>query len=363
MMMSDDVKERVTRCLKDKKGRRVLLLGGSVLAASTMGFSTPDLAAAVHGAFLIAVENFPLQEALATARDLFLGAKSHVATVGIGIHEWATSSGVELARIARDAVVEMKIFMGDAVEASRDLFEGTISTSRDFATFWFEKAGEAVATTMGSIKGDLPGALKAAGEKIGGVLVAVAEIWGVYKALEEAHEWSLRRLGRRAKKADPDAEAPSVVNVGTIQINIAIGGEKTAQAATADLEEVLKAADISIPEGLSRKVIEAASAIELRPVSESVDAATSPEIDSGISASDPGIVWMSDMFKRDLSRRISSHLGSDVFAAPTISDAGIVTDRIEGGIILKQTPRDSVAHFPEFNLEDQKHDSSGPTLM
>jgi putative ABC transport system permease protein len=76
-----------------------------------------------------------------------------------------------------------------------------------------------------------------------------------------------------------------------------------------------------------------------------------------------GIVWMSDMFKRDLSRRISSHLGPAALPPPDLSDAGVATDRIEGGIILKQTPRDSVAHFHEFTLEDPKRESSGPTLM
>lgn len=361
--MSNDLKARLVRCLGGRKGRRALLLGGSVLAASTMGFATPDLVAAVHGAFLLAVEHFPLQDALLTAHDLFAGAKSHIATMGIGIHDWATSSGVELARIARDAVVEMKIFMGDAVEASKTLFEGTISHSREFASFWFDKAGETLATTMGSLKSDLPGAVKAAGGKICDVLVAAAEIWGVYKALEEAHDWSLRRLGRKVKKVEPEADAASVVNVGTIQINIAIGGEKTAEAAAVSLADVLKTGDISIPESLSRKIIDAASAAEAPSIAAGVDAATIQTDETGISASDQGIVWMSDMFKRDVSRRISSHLGPDAFASSKLSDAAVLNDRIEGGIILKQTPRDSVAHFPEFTLEDQKHDSSGPTLM
>jgi hypothetical protein len=354
--MSDDLKARLVRSLSGRKGRRALLLGGSVLAASTMGFATPDLVAAVHGAFLLAVEHFPLQDALATAHDLFTGAKSHIATVGIGIHEWATSSGLELARIARDAVVEMKTFMGDAVEASKELFTGTISTSRDFAAFWFEKAGEAIATTMGSLKSDLPGAVKAAGEKIGGVIVAVAEIWGVYKAMEEAHEWSLRRLGRRAKKQEPDTEAANVVNVGTIQINIAVAGDKAAQAATVSLAEALRHADIDIPDSLSRKIVDA--------VGLDASGTSSPtKPPRAISASDPGIVWMSDTFRRDMSLRISSHLGPDVFATRNASEDAALNDRIEGGIILKQTPRDSVAHFHDLNLEGPQRDSSGPTLM
>jgi hypothetical protein len=369
-MISTQLTERLRKIFARRGTRRALLMGGSVLAASFMGFATPELVAGIHAGLVFAVQNFPLQDALITSREFFVGALSHVSSVGIGLETWANSSGVELARNVRDAIVEMKIFMGDAVWAAKELFDGTISQGREFASFWMDKAGETVDATMEALKSDFPGTVKAAGEKVGKALVAVAEVWGVYKALDEIYDWSLRRLGRRAKAAAPEAApAPvTIANVETLQITIAIGGETAAETATIQLADLMKSANIEVPEALVQQAVDSLAA-RGDPVaaSRACGRAIPSESPAPVpSASDPDVLWMSEAFRRDLAKASALRFGEPSPEDDSGPDVPSSPDaEMSDCIILKRSLKNASTSplallSAETESRQENHGPSGP---
>ena len=252
-MLPDDLKSRLGRVFENQTTRRALLLGGSLFAAWSLGFASADLIETIRLGVVYAIQHVPLLDAAYTAKTWFAGAMSQVASVGLGLSDWATGSGIEVGRQARDALLSMQAFMGDTVHAAKEMFHGTLSQTREFASFWMIKTGI-------QIPADPVEATIAIGKGVGKALLGIAEIWGVYEAAKKAYDWTLKKVKGNSETETDKTKSGDGVQIGSVQnlqLTIAIGGQPAAETAKAQLEAAMRASDIIIPDTVIAKAVEA----------------------------------------------------------------------------------------------------------
>jgi len=327
-MLPEDLKARLGRIFESQTTRRALLLGGAIFAAYTLGLASADMIDSLRMGVAYAIQNVPLLDVAYTVKSWFAGAMSNVATFGIGLSDWANSCGVEIGRQARDALLSMQAFMGSATDAAREIFHGSLSQTKEFASFWMNKTGLQMPASPAE-------AVITIGKGIGKAVMAVAEVWGAYEVLKKSYDWAIRKVkGDISKKGD----GVQIGSVQNLQLTIAIGGEKAAATASEQLQAVMKSSEIVVPEAVIEKAAEAvkkATAEDIKPKDISTAepvASSAPILVSGetpvnrkawdgllkdspwpSNLSKSGLLWASQEFQKTLNHSISQNLAASVF--------------------------------------------------
>lgn len=372
-MLPEDLKTRLGRIFENKTTRRALLLGGSLFAAWAMGYASADLLETIRLGVVYAVQHVPLIDAAYTVKTWFAGAMSNVASVGLGLSDWASNlsdwasgSGIEVGRQVRDALLSMQAFMGDAAEAAKEIFNGTLSQTKEFASFWMNKTGI-------QIPADPVDATIAIGKGLGKALLGIAEIWGVYEAAKKAYDWALKKVKGGAEAAEDVSKQSDGVQIGSVQnlqLTIAIGGQPAAETAKEQLKAAMRASEIIIPEAVIAKAVEAVEQAKPDAKAEAQDRTdVGPQADApvnrkawdgllkespwpiGISASK--IIWASQEFQKSLNENLSQSLASSAF--PTLSSLSqeVLNRPLElVGDILVMSQRRKTPNDPVFIEDD-----------
>ncbi|MCE6958790.1 hypothetical protein LAZ40_06975 [Cereibacter sphaeroides] len=375
-MLPHALKTRFVRFLETQGTRRALLMGGSMLAAWTLGVATPDLAAAVNAGVVTAIQCLPWEDVATTVADWFAGGLSHLATVGIGLSDWAGSCGAELGRQVRDAVNDMQVFMGDGIPAARDIFHGTVAQSREFAAFWMNRIGSALP------KHPLDSGIDLAKEA-GKLLVSAAEIWGVYKGMAEAWDWAVRRT--RSGWPEGGERTVHIATIENLQLTIAIGGKPAAETAAAQLRATVESTAIRIPDAVIAR-LDGTVGSGLKSTAASVPSALpKPESDPGAAPAlkpillreargevpdsalalgpfnAPGVLWTSSEFRRHLEDRCSAL----ALLQPDVPGGDDALEVVDGGFLRRVGTRRRPSDLCDDGLSAVETNCplSRPTLM
>lgn len=361
-MLPEDLKTRLGRIFESQTTRRALLLGGSLFAAWTLGFASADLIESLRLGVVYAIQHVPLLDAAYTVKTWFAGAMSHVATIGLGLSDWANSCGVEVGRQARDALLSMQAFMGSASDAARDIFHGTLSQTKEFASFWMNKTGLQMPTS-------LTDAAVTIGKGVGKAVMAVAEVWGAYEVLKKGYDWAVRKVKGDISKKGEGVQIGSVQN---LQLTIAIGGEQAATTAGEQLRAVMKASEIVVPEVVIEKAAEAIEKatiedIKIKAAETPVEGLAAEETPvnrkawDGLLKDSPwpsslsrsNILWASQEFQKTLNTSISQSLASSAFPGLAGLSQEILNRPLElVGDILVLSERKKGRNDPVFDEDD-----------
>ncbi|MCW3782554.1 hypothetical protein [Defluviimonas salinarum] len=341
-MTGNDLDGRISRLFTRTNARRALFLSGSIAVASCVGYATPDLVAAVHHGLAAALSHVPMAPTLEATNAYFNGGLTWIGAVGVGLSDWVSGAGGEIGVRTAETVNQMRSHLAGDAEAARGLFENTISKSSEFLSFW-----------RSTIRNSIPSSPADLVTQAGKALAAVAEVWGVYKGLTEAYEWSIGKIRRKVAKAPETARTAeaagiSIGSVTNLQVNISVSQGGSAEDAVVKIAKILS---VEKERQLHFDVREAPS-----PQLAAEPAESDVSLDDTASLLDSdSVIWVSREFNETLRRGVMGRLGYQAGAgrasAPgqRLGEAFRPIEGIDGGLILKVTPKGEIrAVTPEY---------------
>ncbi|WP_411839997.1 hypothetical protein [Paracoccus sp. ME4] len=350
-----------------KSMKSAVFLCGSTVGALLFGLDIGGMAAVIDQGLSHIVPHVPFMETGTIINSYFSGIQSWVGGVALGFLDWARDVGSDAVQAAAHGMVEVRNVLGPRAGALREFFTETLRAGMDTGAAYLTSVRDSIARDPAGIA-----------SLVGETLTKAVEIFGVVKGLHEAYKYAKGRImgdgspSSGMPQAGPEGSGSASggpgQNVTNIHLNIALGKDRDVGEAVEGLvRSVQRSAN---PEILTEHLVRtlaphapltadspvAGSDIrgsEPRPGSSDIldlleDTAAadkSPDSAGAPLMNSDDVVWCSDSFCRGLKDGVRRNLGGKL--SPSQVDRaieGITRSRkpmetIEGGIILRATPR------------------------
>lgn len=334
---------RLARQLAQPNVRRSLIMAGALTAAGILGQNGPEALAFVIDGMRSISMSFPFMRPEASMATWIEGGMNWLSAVGTGLAGWCQSTGAELCSRTVEALSQMRHHLGDKADFAARLFDQSLSRS-----------AEVSALLRDALRNSLPQTPVDAAKAAVGALTKVAEAWGIWTAFREIGAAVLPRIRARfgssgmIRAAARESGIPEPA-VTTININIAIAGEANREKVLETVRSGLEAA------GLSEPTTGAGVSTAIQRPTHGAATDTGRPLPSFVCGED--IIWASEELSRSMMDGVSDTAilrGSAKFAP---------LSRIEGGILLREIPKDHAKKSFELPVKNDTIDQDSMNLQ
>ena len=206
------IADTIVGSLMSGSSRRTLLMCGAAVAAAAVLCSAPLPADFIAEGFRHAMSFAGDMPTALAVREFFDGAMQWVSTTGLGLQVKADVISLDISHQVREAVNDMRVWLGPAADIAAASFSSTIEKSASFASWIGASATAKIAEGPGQIAADIVAGL-----------AALAGAWEGLKVLRNAYEGIVSRWKKTFNA--PATDAPVSDASQNIASNLALSGE------------------------------------------------------------------------------------------------------------------------------------------